>query len=270
MGQPSVAVVIPFYHSDLSEGEIASLRQCRTVLRAYPHCLVAPESLELPEECATMVCERFAPHHFASTMSYNRLLINDAFYARFAQFDYILVYQLDAWVFRDELVAWCQEGFDYVGAPWIKKDRETGKQCFVQGGNGGFSLRRTASFRKVLSCRGIMPNWDRLQPAKFRAASVIKKTALAVKALQRKGIKAWSQHFLRVYYGAEDRFWASYAPRILPDFVVAPLIAEQKFSFEVSPRELFERNERQLPFGCHAWQKHDCTFWRSFIQVDTK
>lgn len=30
-----------------------------------------------------------------------------------------MIYQLDAWVFNDELSSWCSLGYDYIGAPFF-------------------------------------------------------------------------------------------------------------------------------------------------------
>jgi hypothetical protein len=38
------------------------------------------------------------------------------------------------------------------------------------------------------------------------------------------------------------------------------------FSFERSPRYLYEQNGNKLPFGCHAWLKHDLEFWKPHIE----
>lgn len=39
-----------------------------------------------------------------SVDDYSILLQSHPLYERFADFDYMLIYQLDAWVFRDELL----------------------------------------------------------------------------------------------------------------------------------------------------------------------
>ena len=31
----------------------------------------------------------------------------------------MLIYQLDAYVFKDELLNWANKGYDYIGAPWL-------------------------------------------------------------------------------------------------------------------------------------------------------
>lgn len=39
------------------------------------------------------------------------------FYRRFGKYKYMLIYQLDAFVFSDKLLDFCEMGYDYIGAP---------------------------------------------------------------------------------------------------------------------------------------------------------
>ena len=38
----------------------------------------------------------------------------------------MLIYQLDAFVFQDDLAYWCQQNYDYIGAPWLRDRDFTG------------------------------------------------------------------------------------------------------------------------------------------------
>ena len=76
-------------------------------------------------------------------------MLNPNFYQRFRRFEYILIYQLDAFVFSDRLEEFCRLGYDYIGAPWPLGDgNKHNEELVVEGnhfltvGNGGFSLRR--------------------------------------------------------------------------------------------------------------------------------
>ena len=46
---------------------------------------------------------RFSDHWFHRVSTYNKLMLSLDFYVRFSAYGYLLVYQLDAWVFSDEL-----------------------------------------------------------------------------------------------------------------------------------------------------------------------
>jgi hypothetical protein len=63
--------------------------------------------------------ESFPDENFRDISCYNRMLLNDEFYARFAEYEYALIHQLDAFVFSDRLLEWCKLGYDYIGAPWL-------------------------------------------------------------------------------------------------------------------------------------------------------
>lgn len=79
-------------------------------------------------------------------------MLNPDLYKRFIDYEFMLVYQLDAWVFRDELFYWCDQGFDYIGAPWYEgyeKATHTSK-IISPSGNGGFSLRKNNSIMNAL------------------------------------------------------------------------------------------------------------------------
>lgn len=91
--------------------------------------------------------------------------------------------------------------------------------------------------------------------------------------------------FEKKYSYQEDVFWGLAAPKRLDsfsghskllkyiasffirnDFNIAPVEIALKFSFETTPKQLYKRNNEQLPFGCHAWEKYDPEFWKPFIQ----
>ncbi len=51
-------------------------------------------------------------------------------------------------------------------------------------------------------------------------------------------------------------------PILNPFFNVPRFEKVKNFGYDGSPRELFELNNRQLPFGCHRWHMYDLDFWR--------
>ena len=156
-------VLIPIYKQELSELEKQSLLQCATVFAKREICFFAPENIHF-EYYQAMVpkarCEYFHSSFFQGISGYNRLMLSVDFYKRFNKYDHILIYQLDAWVFRDELDHWCSMGFDYIGAP-LKASIFAARGKYVVG-NGGFSLRKPAAFIRVLSSDGKMYNFNRL------------------------------------------------------------------------------------------------------------
>ncbi len=147
MSSTKVAVVIPAYH-ELDRFEKFSLRQARKILGRYPLVFVAPEGKNFSYfEPGDMVAN-FPEEYFQSVQTYSALMLSPQFYETFLDFDYILIYQLDAFVFYDALEEFCLLGYDYIGAPWPYLV-EVGKK-FLRVGNGGFSLRKVKAHYKLL------------------------------------------------------------------------------------------------------------------------
>src|SRR5947209_4446890 len=123
MARRLVEVIIPVYKEELAPEERLSFARCSKVLGNYPITLVAPQRMALGEYAETQIrfsVKRFPPDYFKSISGYNRLLMYRQFYKSCIDSEYILIYQLDSYVFRDELEAWCRRGFDYLGAPWFQ------------------------------------------------------------------------------------------------------------------------------------------------------
>lgn len=241
----NVIVLIPVYKPTLSQDELCSLNRCIEVLKSYDIGLICPCSLEMVDTWRgkDFRIYKFRDHYFKSIDGYNRLMLNKEFYQTYSDYQYILIYQLDAIAFFDDLERFLKLDYDYIGAPWIfgqtfsKKVANTfwskisklidikihdficDDKTFV--GNGGLSLRKVSSFIKILS--------------EFEC-------------------------FLNSYSDNEDVFF-SWIGKMYPDkFKVAPLEIALQFSFETYPRECYEMNGRRIPFGCHAWKKYDPEF----------
>jgi hypothetical protein len=229
-------VVMPVYKDELTPNETLSFQQGLRVLGSHPMALICPEGLRLdayePEKHGLRV-HRFAAHYFESTRTYNKLMLSPRFYASFLRFRYMLIYQLDAFVFSDQLLEWCRLGYDYVGAPWIDSDwlpvmpmwRPPWSRDNLVG-NGGFSLRRIRS-------------------------------SLAAVTLFRPWARRWPMN--------EDGFFAFFAASYYPRYRIPSTEVALRFSFEDHPARCYQRAGRRLPFGCHAWEKTDPVFWSDFI-----
>ncbi|MET0463961.1 MAG: DUF5672 family protein [Chitinophagaceae bacterium] len=221
-------VIIPVYKSDLTPAESFSLQQCTRILGNHEIRLIAPDGLEIDRTFSHLPVTRFAGRSFASLQGYNELMLSPAFYAAFLDYEYILIHQLDALVFRDELNYWCNLGFDYYGAPWVRKEW-SGKYFNLFGllkqkvGNGGFCLRKTATFYKMAK---------RISPI---------------------------APYIRF---GEDIFWCNYGRLFNRKFRILDENSARRFAFEEEPRQLWEINANQLPFGCHAFEKNDPLFWK--------
>jgi Protein of unknown function (DUF5672) len=266
----TVAVVVPGYNrSEFTADEEVSFRQLETFLGPYDKFLVVPRSLSIRRDGFAL--KRFDDAFFGSAIANTRLLLSRAFYESFAGYRYILLYQLDALVFSDQLLKWCAMDLDYIGAPWVNCE-DSPWVSKPRVGNGGLSLRKVESFLKVLSSDRywIDPEiyWRSLvvtEPWPRRLLHLPKKW---LKRISRFNGVTWE---LRQWHlrpdgtRNEDHFWADHAVRYFPDFKVASFEQGLRFAFEVAPRHCFKLNGRQLPFGCHAWTRYDRAFWESYL-----
>ncbi len=249
-----VKVVVPLYREEFSEKERLSALHNLEVLRRYPTVFLLPEGCGVPQEIADeevlyVTDEWLGTKH--GIAGYNRMMMDRRFYDLFADCEYILICQTDAWIFRDELEQWCIKGYDYVAAPWAKRDfyfkfpvkqylalrrfltprhKMLRQDGFNRIGNGGLSLRKVDSFRAACDRYA-----DRI--AYFNTK--------------------------RKHLYNEDFFWAC-----IPEEFTYPTLDEALgFSFDVRPEFLFRLANGRIPFGCHAWYKPKMyPFWRPIIE----
>lgn len=269
----SVAIVVPLYREGLTADEEISVRHLTHFLGRYDKYLVVPETLKFT--LPGFRTKRFRDEFFHDTATYSALLLSREFYRAFDEYEYILIYQLDALVFSDQLAEWCAAGLDYVGAPWFKGEGV----AFVEEptvGNGGFSLRKVESFLRVASAPGVEAElnryWDALyaaKPAHLRLINLPRKILRRLRSLAaRRRAAPNGSPAAPADPGErtnEDCFWSFRAVRYDPGFRIASAADGLRFSFEVDPKRCYELNGRRLPFGCHAWNKYDREFWEPFL-----
>ena len=238
-----------------------ALQQCFKVLGHHPVIAIKPETLVLPEEITAytfLATVNFADDYFRDIQGYNRLMLDPIFYKEFLGYKYILIYQLDAFVFKDELDYWCSRGFDYIGAPWIRETphgffksikrriqyrlhtrfniQKYGlpsiKQFEYKVGNGGFSLRNTRKFYE-----------------------------LCIKYHHK------IQHYnsLEHHLYNEDAFWSIEVNRERRNLKIPGYKKALRFSIEFHPGRAMIINKGQLPFGCHAWDLNK-DFWKPIFK----
>lgn len=259
-----VVVLIFVHKASLEWYEVISLRQCFRILSRYPIRLVCPAAMDtgayykvVPE----LTVDRVPARWLASIEQYNRLKMLPYLYRRYSQFEFMLTYELDAFVFRDELEAWCGQGWDFVGAPWFEgydKATPDARPCGV--GNSGFSLRRTSAMLKV-------GRTLRYQRKPIELIRDWRDGRAGLKGLV--SALTYRNNFfgsLNDYAGQEDKYWCEIVAQRFAGFRVAPYDRARMFSFEVNPSRLFSECDRVLPFGCHKWMQYEPEFWRSHIE----
>lgn len=257
-------IAIPIYKEELSAFELISLQQCFSILGAYDIFLIIPERLESFLATANFLQGKkirykvFKDHFFADTIGYNKLMKYPNFYKAFLDYEFMLIYQLDAFVFKDELQYWCTRDFDYIGAPFMKVN-EQGSCAIIGQGNGGFSLRKISTFYRILKqvkkLKFKHPFYQRHKPFFINLWRDIKYNF----------IYNFSFYPFQPVVN-EDIFWAELIPKEFEHFKVPTPLQSLPFSFEVCPSHLYSLNEGKLPFGCHGWYTYETDFWRKHIR----
>lgn len=269
----SSCVVIPIYTSILDKKEEISLSSCLNTLSKHPIIFATYKSLDISnfESIASkhkqeFKVEYFPESYFQSIQGYNKLLTSIEFYKRFVKFDFLLIFQLDAFVFKDELENWAEKGYDYIGAPWKEGWASAHIDAPFQGvGNGGFSLRKIQSHLRVLRSFSYIEG-PRLLAGRWLKLSLSGKLGAFPGVFAKLTFRNNTFHLFNDYRGNEDVFWGYHATRNFKWFNVAPIEEAIKFSFETHPKSLFFKNQEKLPFGCHGWWKYDLDFWKPHIQ----
>ena len=265
-----VIIVIPIYKERPSKNELESFAQGFKILGGHPIRVLAPEGLNLQayeNVIANFQTVFIDPTWLSSVRQYNKLKISRYFYELFKDFEYLLTYELDAWVFRDELEYWCNKGYDYIGAPWFEGFGNPVSDIIIGVGNSGFSLRN------IQKCLIISKRVDRFKRIRkfwfqfhlqgiFRFEQIIKRFP---KLLNLRTPGNLNELLLDHLLFNDDRYWGIHIYSIFCDYKLSSFKDAAKFSFEANPIYLFKENNYSLPFGCHAWEKHEHEFWRKYI-----
>jgi hypothetical protein len=229
------AILVPVYQAELSPLERYSLDYTLASLQNRDIFFIAPESLQTAyyqEQYPQIQLNFFSDHFFASVAGYSKLLLDVAFYERYAAYEFVLIVQTDAVILKDDLEYWENKTFDYIGAPWpqgmnqlINVDRFGGdlaKKVRAHVGNGGLSLRR------VNKC-----------------IQLLKEFPQAVE-------------LYRHLECNEDGFF-SILGQLSHDFVLPNEMTAGLFSLELKP-EYYQAANRQDPMGIHGWWKYNPEF----------
>ena len=287
----SCIIVIPIYKDQPTAMEQASIRQTFRVLGRHDIAFVTHAGCALDvyrqivedEKCPLRV-ELFDSHYFDSTAHYSDLCFSEAFYLRFQKYDYMLICQTDAWVFRDELDYWCAQGYDYIGAPiYFPYNERHFTRIFFGIGNGGFCLRRIQHCLRIvrhdrkrifIKPRTLMRMyWHYFRFNEAFTCSIRRRLTLIGKCLAKCVGVNNNIAFYTSRHINEDMLFGSWAADAwgLVDVKLPDELTAARFAMEIGAPELYERTGKALPFGCHAFEKWDFTdFWAKHIPLTSK
>ena len=261
MADKNMVVVIPVYTVQMTYLERISLQQCANVLAGYDISFISFDDRILTFYDSLMSSFngnliisliKVDKFFFENIEGYNRLMLSSFFYRHFIKYKFLLIYQLDCFVFSSDFSFWLNSSYDYVGAPWsdstksqklyeslvfstnsvlkfMKESIDFNKGRKVYVGNGGFSLRRVRTFFRLSKyLKFIEPN---IVSSKIN----------------------------------EDMVWSVIVPKYFFFFKTPTVELASKFSLETEPARGFRMNGEELPLGCHGWSKHDFSFWKPHI-----
>jgi hypothetical protein len=231
--------------------------------------LVFPEDLDVQkytEIFPALILKPFSRHHFENIKTFNRFKIQPYLYESFAEYEFLLFYELDSFVFKDDLNKWCKKNYDYIGAPWFEGFFDSNEDSeFIGVGNGGFSLRKTASAIKVSrSFQFIDPNYKvfDFKLGKWGPRSLL---LLLLKRFRYRFFGNRFHYLFNRFLENDDVYWGIYASKRFkwwkhPDYATA-----RSFAFESHSPKLFQELGH-LPFGCHKWNVIHREFWKPIIE----
>ena len=269
-----VAVLINFYKKELTSEEIISLKSCISKLKNHNLFFLGPDNIDLTEYKKNAPDVNFhlvPPIFFKGAINYSRYLLSENLYKDFKDFDFILIYQLDCFIFRDELDFWASKDYDFVGSPLFENFEENENFQFLGVGNGGLSIRNVKNIYKLLN------SWEKQTPylgivkSKYLAGIQYKLGLVFYKFIS--SLTGYKYHrplnsilnnhnddiILGLFYSKELGILKTPTP-----------LEASRFSTEIHSEYLYEKNNRSLPMGCHAWQKYEPEFWSRHINTETE
>ena len=277
----STAVVVPLYKFDLNEFERISLDRALAVFSERAIILLIPDHLrgctldgfgEWPPNVRLVFVD---DRRMSSVSAYNQWLLSDEFYCQFAAWSHILIYQLDAYAFRDDLDRWASSDLDYIGARIHLVPGDSSR--IVCTGAGGFSLRRIESFRRAIrENRRIFFRRDLLEslaPYNLNGAAPRVGRYLLARATGRLQVAAANNALEKLRFRInEDVVFGKYVPRYYSWFRVADAQQALHFCIDGSVDDELHELGNGLPFGAHAWwtRPDNLSAWSRYIPLDAR
>ncbi len=260
MENKSACVIVPVYSNQMTELEEFSFLNNIKVFSDRKIYIIGPTSKKM---YISQLCELndiefvlFDDKYFTGIRGYNRLLTNIDFYKKFDFYKYMLICQLDVFVFKDDLDFWISKNLDNIGAPIFEgyTNTKTKVKIKIKGSNGGFCLRKIHSCIDVLSSIGsryayIRTLWDLENEMAWKLFRVIRDGL----------IFNYQIDFLRPVLN-EDIFWSVVVPDRFPWFKNVEPHSAAYFAFDANPSYLFEFCNKTYPMAIHAWWRYDKDF----------
>ena len=226
-------IVIPVYKAidKLKDDEILSIKQGIKILENNYHiCLVGPATLNYDDynklfnfKFDILKCNN---EFFKNLSTYSYLCESYEFYKAFEDYQYMLIYQPDGWIFENRLNDFIKLDYDYIGSPW-KAGEFGSKEESV--GNGGVSLRKNKVFIDI--CKNLV-----------------------------------EKDFNAKWVGLEDLFFCKYVYKNIKKFNIAPANIARQFCISCYPSYFTQsgKNIPMCAHAWHK-EYDDKKFWKTYI-----
>lgn len=257
-------IAIPVYKEKMSSDELMSFRRCleqfdKDIVLFIPKGLNVKEYRDFAKKYnKELGIREYKTKYFLNVKGYNDLCTMPYFYEDFNDYEYMLLYQLDAYVFDGKkLDDYIKKGYSFIGAPIFVGLKKAKELNYIGYQNCGLSLRN------IEDCKTLC-----------KKARSIKGIYLLSKGgwiSYKSYIKIIVNHFANPItlkpFEWEDEFFGVAYRYIMPEYKLAPYDEARLFSYDWLPSELFEYGGRKLPFCCHAFkQGNNWEFWKDYLK----
>jgi glycosyltransferase involved in cell wall biosynthesis len=263
------AVVIPTHKPVLVGSDLDSFMNTLQTIKDRDIYVVTPSDLNTKwfddfraqHQVDFRVCKQKIGF-LGSIENYNLMALSTDFYRQFENYDYILIVHLDAYVLRDELQAWINLNYDYIGAPLFlprgSRSSNLWSKMAPQGGNGGFSLRKISRMIEITNPPS-RSNWNwslffkgityLLRNSEWRYLKIFLKCCYQNRVDPTK--------FRLKNFVFEDVMISIFSSLRNRRIRVAPAALSVGFCLEVNAPEIMESHlSLKSPFGIHGYDKY--------------
>lgn len=265
---PNPAIVIPTHKEEPTLEEKISLIQCQKVLGNFPIYLLHPLGMKIDAYKAifpNLMYLSVSPELMGSISAYNKLMISPLIFKALQNYSHLLIHEPDAIVLKNSLIYWCEQGYDYIGAPWFLNEDVSDFRLKATG-NFGLSLMNVNAANTIFqrNARWYTPSMilrDLLRCIRGRADLTRVFKAMGAEGKLTAASRLYTEHC--------DIFWSYMVPKINPKFKKAPPESAINFAWEKNPEKSFKKCNGEMPFGIHAWSKYNYEFLRPlFIEAN--
>jgi len=145
--QKKCCIAFITHKSHLNDYEKKSFEKCMSIFEGKRDI-----KLIIPKKISTEFYENYKKNFeivkvknewLDSLDSYNQMSCDKEFWKMFSEYEYVLIYQTDCWVFEDNLDYFIEFGYDWYGAPWPFWGNNVG--------NSGLCLRNVNKMIEITS-----------------------------------------------------------------------------------------------------------------------